>query len=80
LNHLFKIVCKPFFIIRQRIEPLYRLLKFADFAGNGRLLSDLTDSAAFARYCFAMNMDCFLPGTRRADFRSTVLLFLFVGY
>jgi hypothetical protein len=25
-------------------------------------------------------MDCFLPGTRRADFRSTVLLFLFVGY
>jgi hypothetical protein len=75
LNHLFKIVCKPFFIIRQRIEPLYRLLKFADFAGNGRLFE------RFDRFCrFCTIMDCFLPGTRRADFRSTVLLFLFVGY
>jgi hypothetical protein len=52
--YFFAIVCHPFFVFGQREVALFELPKFA--AGKLAAFSSSVYSAAFARYCFAVNM------------------------
>ena len=78
MDDLVEIIRQRILVFRQRIEAFLRSLKFADFTRNIGMFERFGGFAALARKCFAVNIGCVLPDTRRADFRSTALLVLSV--
>ena len=79
MDDLVEIVRQPILVFRQRTEALLRSLKFADFARNIGVFEGFGGFCRFRPKLLCREHGTLLPDTYRADFRSTVLLFLFVG-
>src|SRR4029450_794752 len=74
MDDLVEIIRQPILVFRQRTEAFLRSLKFADFARNIGVFEGFCGFCRFRAKILCREHGALLPDTRRADFRSTVVV------